>query len=112
MLRAGVSVELKDLGITARFPVVIGFDDVSETKPHPEGILKALEQLDVPPEMALMVGDTVADIQAGRAAGCWSCLATWGVPDGPDRARQVSPDLVADAPRDKLRLSLQGDEPR
>lgn len=111
-VRAGVSVELEELGITARFPVVIGFEDVSETKPHPEGILKALEQLNIPPEMALMVGDTVADIQAGRAAGCWSCLATWGVPDGPDRARRVSPDLVADAPRDIPRLSFQGNESR
>ena len=49
-VRAGVSVELEELGIDARFPVVIGFEDVSETKPYPEGILKALEQLDVPPK--------------------------------------------------------------
>ena len=58
----GVLAELEDLGIAARFPVVIGFDDVSEPKPHPEGILRAVEQLSVIPERALVVGDTIADI--------------------------------------------------
>ncbi len=101
---AGASVELEQVGATARFPVVIGIDDVAKTKPHPEGILKALERLGASPERALMVGDTVADIEAARAAGCWSCLATWGVPDGADRARRTRPDFVAAAPLDLLAL--------
>ena len=104
-MRTGVSVELEELGITARFPAVIGFEDVSEPKPHPEGVLLALERLDVAPEQALMVGDSVADLQSAKAAGCWSCLATWGVPDGADRASRAHPDLVADAPRDILRFA-------
>ncbi len=101
---AGASVEIEELGVTARFPVVIGYDDVVVTKPHPEGILKALERLGVPPERALMVGDTVADIEAAKAASCWSCLATWGIPDGAERARRTRPDLVAETPGDLLRL--------
>ena len=104
-VRAGVSAELEDLGVAGRFPVVVGLEDVSEPKPHPEGILRALEQLGVAPEQALMVGDSVADIQAAKAAGCWSCLATWGVPDGANRARRAHPDLVAETPRDILRFA-------
>ncbi|MDE2801757.1 MAG: HAD family hydrolase [Chloroflexota bacterium] len=73
---AGASVELEALGIADLFPVVIGIEDVTKTKPHPEGILKALERLGASSERALMVGDTVADIGAAKAAGCWSCLAT------------------------------------
>lgn len=103
-MRTGVSVELEELGITARFPVVVGFEDVSWPKPHPEGVLRALEQLGVPPERALVVGDSVADVDAAKAAGCWSCLAIWGVPDGADRARRAQPDLVAAAPSDILRF--------
>ena len=57
---AGASVELEELGLGPRFPVVIGLDDVTKTKPHPEGLLKALHRLGVPPERALMVGDTDA----------------------------------------------------
>ena len=103
-IAAGASVELEELGLGARFPVVIGLDDVTKTKPHPEGLLKALHRLDVPPEHALMVGDTDADIGAAKAAGCWSCLATWGIPDGADRVRRTRPDFVAETPRDLLRL--------
>ena len=66
-IRAGVSAELEDLGVADRFPVVVGFEDASEPKPHPEGVLRALEQLGVPPERALMVGDNLVDIQAAKA---------------------------------------------
>jgi phosphoglycolate phosphatase-like HAD superfamily hydrolase len=101
---AGVAVELEELGLAGLFPVVIGVDDVQETKPHPEGILMALERIGVQPENALMIGDTVTDIQAAKAAGCWSCLATWGVPDGASRAERSNPDMVVDTPGDLLKL--------
>ena len=103
-IAAGVWTELEELGITARFQVVIGLDDVSNPKPHPEGVQRALEMLGIPSARALMVGDTMADIQAARAAGCWSCLATWGVPDGEDRSRRANPDLVVAAPSELIRL--------
>ena len=101
---AGVAVELEELELAGLFPVVIGVDDVQETKPHPEGILMALERIGVQPENALMIGDTVTDIQAAKAAGCWSCLATWGVPDGASRAERSNPDMVVDTPGDLLKL--------
>lgn len=99
---AGASVELEALGIADRFPVVVGIEDVAKTKPDPEGVLMALERLGVPPERAVMVGDTDADIGAAKAAGAWSCLATWGIPDGAERASRLRPDFVANAPRDVL----------
>ena len=101
---AGVSVELEELGLTSLFPVVVGIDDVQETKPHPVGILMALERIGVQPEHALMIGDTVTDIEAAKAAGCWSCLATWGVPDGASRAERANPDLVVGTPGELLGL--------
>ena len=104
-VRAGVSAELEDLGVDARFSVVVGLEDVTEPKPHPEGILRALKQLSIPPERALMVGDSVADIEAAKAAGCWSCLATWGVPDAAERTRRANPDLVAETPSDILHFA-------
>ena len=44
--------------------------DVVNHKPHPEGVLKVLELLDVSPAHAVMVGDTIVDIKAGKNAGC------------------------------------------
>lgn len=49
-------------------------------KPKPGLILKAAEELKVDPEQSYMLGDSVSDMQAGRAAGCqtiyigrWKC---------------------------------------
>jgi HAD superfamily hydrolase (TIGR01549 family) len=39
------------------------------TKPYPDPILWVAEQMGVPPEACLMIGDTTVDIRAGRAAG-------------------------------------------
>ncbi|GAB4497569.1 MAG: phosphoglycolate phosphatase [Anaerolineales bacterium] len=39
------------------------------TKPYPDPVLWAAEQMGTAPEDCLMIGDTVVDIQAGRAAG-------------------------------------------
>ena len=105
-IRAGVSAELEDLGVADRFPVVIGFEDVSEPKPHPEGVLRALEQLGVPPERALMVGDNLVDIQAAKAAGCWACLAPGEFP-----TEQLEPDertLTSWPKRQATYYALQG----
>ena len=52
-----------------RFDAVVLGPDVSQRKPHPEGLLKCLQKLGVAPDAALYVGDTPLDIQASRAAG-------------------------------------------
>ena len=49
------------------FHPVIGADDVSRPKPHPEGILKIREL--VPHRRAWYVGDTVDDARSAKAAG-------------------------------------------
>ena len=55
------------LGDTLEF--VIGSYDVTHHKPHPEGILAALERLGTPREDFLYCGDTVLDAQAAQRAG-------------------------------------------
>jgi HAD superfamily hydrolase (TIGR01509 family) len=52
------------------FHAVVDATDVTKHKPHPEGVLKVLELLNTSPENAAMIGDTSADIEAGKAAGC------------------------------------------
>lgn len=48
-------------------------DDVRQGRPAPWMIYRLMEQLSVyPPACVVKVGDTVADIHAGLAAGCWS----------------------------------------
>ncbi len=67
------------MDILDSFEVVVGLEDVNETKPDPEGINLALAKLHSRPEQTLFVGDSFADISAAKNAGCSSCHAQWGI---------------------------------
>ena len=60
------------------FDVILTRDDVRVMKPHPEGILKAIELLGVTNSDALFVGDSTIDIKAARAAGVKIAAVTTG----------------------------------
>lgn len=47
-------------------------------KPDPEPVIIALEKLMVSPEYAIMIGDTINDIDAGKSAGTLTAAALWG----------------------------------
>jgi phosphatidylglycerol:prolipoprotein diacylglycerol transferase len=53
------------------FDVIIGLDDVSQHKPHPEGIFLACEKLGVSHDSVVFVGDTAIDVQTGNNAGVY-----------------------------------------
>lgn len=44
-------------------------DDADESKPDPDIVQAALDQLKLPPEQVLMIGDTPYDVQAAHRAG-------------------------------------------
>jgi HAD superfamily hydrolase (TIGR01549 family) len=48
---------------------VVNSGDVESSKPAPDIVRAALEAVDVPAERAVMVGDTVYDVRAAKAAG-------------------------------------------
>lgn len=52
------------------FNVVVTTDQVKRGKPDPAIVYNACEQLDVHPENTVIIGDTISDINAGKAAGC------------------------------------------
>lgn len=65
--RSAVEVSLELTRVS--FDVLLTRDDVRNTKPHPEHLLRALDLLGARPDEALMIGDHWMDIQAGKAAG-------------------------------------------
>jgi len=65
-------------GIHHHFGAVIGREDVSQHKPHPEPIVRCLELLDLAPSEAVYVGDSVIDIHAAHAAGVRAIGVTTG----------------------------------
>ena len=64
---------LDGLGVGARFQVIIGGDSVPERKPHPGPVLAAAARCGVIAAESVMVGDSAVDVEAGRAAGAFTC---------------------------------------
>ncbi len=68
---------LLDGTLSALFDVIVCNDD-APLKPAPDGILLALEQLDVEPAHTVFIGDSVTDIEAGLAAKVTTFAVSWG----------------------------------
>lgn len=70
---------LEVTGIEAYFDAIVGLDDVSNAKPHPESVLNAMKVLHADPETTLMVGDNWHDIKAGHNAGVKTAAVAWSL---------------------------------
>jgi pyrophosphatase PpaX len=95
---------LEQAGLAGYLDLILSFEDVSAIKPDPAPLLLALDRLGVPPAAALMVGDTDADILAGRAAGVRTVGVTYGF-HGADILAHT-PDVTIDTLGDLLPLCL------
>jgi len=87
---------LKDLGIHDRFGIIVSGDTLAEKKPHPMPLLHAAEFFGVKPENAMMLGDSVSDVKAARAAGFQIVCMSYGYNHGVD-IREAEPDAVIDS---------------
>ncbi len=76
--QGSLSQFVKNLGLTEIITYILGAGDVQEGKPHPEAIFKTLDKYGFTPDQALMVGDTIFDIQMGINAGIRTCGVTYG----------------------------------
>lgn len=83
------------------FEVVVAMDHVEKTKPDPEPILKALDQLQSKPEEAIMVGDNYHDIEGGKNAGTKTAAVAWSL-KGEDFLNKFQPDYMLQNMRDLL----------
>lgn len=59
---------LTHLGVSDYFKSVIGAGDVARNKPFPDMIHAALKEMNLTPEKAIFVGDTLTDIETGKQA--------------------------------------------
>lgn len=81
----------------AWFRAIVGVDDVTEHKPHPRPVQRALELLGVEAAGAVMVGDSPHDLASGRAAGTRTAAVSWG-PFPHEELRATAPDLWLETP--------------
>lgn len=69
---------LEEMGVADCISYVIGANNVTNAKPHPEPVLKTLSELGFTPEETLVVGDMPVDILMGQRAGAFTCAVTYG----------------------------------
>jgi HAD superfamily hydrolase (TIGR01662 family) len=99
---------LERFNLKEYFPTIIGFNDVSNNKPDPEGILKILEKWEVPPKEAIFIGDMTTDIQAGKAAGVTTISFTSGLAEK-EKLLEEKPDYLVESTDElKVLLDLKG----
>ncbi|KKB11211.1 hypothetical protein VE25_14070 [Devosia geojensis] len=77
---SGVNRILDLHGLSGHF-TTLQTPDHNPSKPHPGMILRAMEETGAATAETVMVGDTVFDIELGRAAGVATIGVTWGYHD-------------------------------
>lgn len=87
---------LTHLGIRERFTLVVSGDSLPRKKPDPMPLLHAADHFGVMPAEALMIGDSVSDVKAARAAGFGIVCMSYGYNHGED-IRDSNPDAVIDS---------------
>ena len=105
--RSGALRGLRVAGLEDAFTAIVGADEVTHPKPHPEPVLKALELLEAPAKGAVFIGDSRHDITCGRAAGVKTAAVLWG-PFDRSHLEDLAPDYWLERPEDLTLLSPDG----
>lgn len=74
---------LEKLDLLRYFPVVLGADSLPVHKPHPDHLLKTIEDLGGRADQAVFVGDSNTDIKTAKAANVPVIAVTFGYSDVP-----------------------------
>jgi phosphoglycolate phosphatase len=84
------------------FTQIYGGNSFATKKPDPEGARKLLEENDVRPEEAAIVGDSHVDIETGRNAGLWTVGVSYGF--APHTLEEQPPDVLVESPHELAKV--------
>jgi len=88
-----ITKELQHFGIAKYFTYVVTALDTHKPKPSPEALIKCIKALDVQMCDCIIVGDSVNDIRAGKAAGAKTAAVLSGLFSHKELAKE-HPDLI------------------
>jgi pyrophosphatase PpaX len=101
--RLGAIKGLTLVGLEALMDVLVCADEVTNPKPHPEPVQKAVTLLGADAGSTVYIGDSIHDMQSGRAAGVHTAAALWG-PFKRSHLESANPDYWLETPADLVRL--------
>jgi HAD superfamily hydrolase (TIGR01549 family) len=76
-----------------QYDELVAYEDTEQHKPNPEPITHLLEQLGIPANEAVYVGDSAEDVECGYNARVLTAGAGWGVSNFEEYSR-TAPDLL------------------
>ena len=89
---------LRQAGIEKYFTCVAGALTVKHTKPYPDPIYWAAQQMGVPSGNCLMIGDTTVDIRAGKSAGAQTVGVLCGFGEELELRRRGADEILETTP--------------
>lgn len=96
---------LEHFDLLQYFDVIVTGQTCQRTKPFPDPVNYAAESLGLTPDICVMIGDTVVDIKAGKAAEAQTVAVLCGF--GTLREiKRVAPDLIISTTPDLTQLLL------
>lgn len=86
---------LDGLGLSGFFRQIYGGNSFERKKPDPTGLQALLTEFQLSPRQAMLVGDSVIDVETARNAGTWVAGVTYGL--GSDKLHDLPPDILLDS---------------
>jgi phosphoglycolate phosphatase-like HAD superfamily hydrolase len=93
--------------VASFFETLVCAEDIRHRKPHPEGLLIALDRLRLMPEAVAYVGDSPEDVEMARAAGVFAV----GIPGAFPNRQALSdsrPDLLVPSLQEAVKALAAG----
>jgi phosphoglycolate phosphatase len=94
---------LEQVRLASYFTEVVAGDTLPRKKPDPLPLLHVCGRLGIGPPEMLMIGDSLNDAQAARAAGCPVFCVTYGYNEGHD-VRELDIDAIVESLVEATRL--------
>ena len=94
--RKSIQISMKKLELEKYFNYIVSDDDVANSKPDSEGILKILDHYNATPSDAIFFGDSDADIISAKKANVLAVGVNWYK----TRIFTISPDIISKNPLD------------
>ena len=94
---------LGTVGFRHYFDIVVSGDTLPYKKPHPAPLLHICATLGVPPAQALLIGDSLNDVEAARGAGCPVFCVDYGYNEGAD-VHELDCDAIVSALDEAARM--------
>jgi phosphoglycolate phosphatase len=86
---------LRDMGIAPFMELILSGDSLPKKKPDPLPLQHACEHFRIAPSELVLIGDSINDSEAARAAGCYFFLVPYGYHQRPNAA-EIDADAIVD----------------